>query len=86
VLAFDPDKDAANFAKHGVSLAEAARIDLLTAAMVIDDREDYGEARYRAFARVDGQGFCFVFTVRGTVVRAISLRRAHEKEMRRHER
>jgi uncharacterized DUF497 family protein len=86
VLEFDADKNAINVSKHGLSLAEAERIGLLTAAVEIDDREDYGETRYRAFARVDGQGFCFVFTVRGTVVRAISLRRAHEKEMRRYER
>lgn len=85
VLDFDPEKNAANIAKHGLSLAQADRIDLLTAAVEIDDRMDYGETRYRAFARVDGQGFCFVFSVRGRTVRAISLRRAHEKEMKRYE-
>jgi uncharacterized protein len=83
-IEFDPAKDAANVAKHGVSLADAGRLDLLAAAVIIDDRADYGETRYRAFGRIDGEGYCLAFAVRGTVLRPISFRRAHEKEMRRH--
>lgn len=83
-IEFDPAKDAANIAKHGVSLTEAASLDLTSAAVVADDRRDYGEPRYRAFNRIDGQGFCLVFTNRGDVVRVISFRRAHEGEMRRY--
>ncbi len=51
---------------------------------VIDDRHDYGEVRYRAYGRLDGQPHCLVFADRGGVVRAISLRRAHAKEMKRY--
>lgn len=83
-IEFDPAKDAANIAKHGVSLADAAGLDLLAAAVLVDDRFDYGEPRFRAFGRIDGAGFCLAFTVRGTTVRPISFRRAHEKEMRQH--
>ncbi len=83
-IEFDPAKDAANIAKHGVSLADAADFDLLSAAVLVDDRADYGETRYRAFGRIDGAGFALAFTVRGTIVRPISFRRAHEKEMRRY--
>lgn len=49
-----------------------------------DDRIDYGEARFRAFGRINGQGHCLVYTFRGGHLRVISFRRAHEKEMRRH--
>ena len=83
---FDPAKDAVNQAKHGLSLADAAGFDLAGAVVVIDDRADYGEVRYRAFGRMSRQAYCLVFTVTPTSVRAISFRRAHEKEMRRYER
>jgi uncharacterized DUF497 family protein len=84
-IEFDPAKDAANIAKHGLSLADASKLDLLTAAVIVDDRADFGETRFRAFGRIDGEGFHLAFTVRGTTLRPISFRRAHEKEMRRHD-
>ncbi|MGT2515643.1 BrnT family toxin [Sphingomonas panni] len=50
-IEFDPAKDEANIAKHGLSLADAAGFDLLSAAVLVDDRADYGEVRYRAFGQ-----------------------------------
>lgn len=82
-IEYDDAKDAGNIAKHGLSLADATMIDLLTAAVSIDDR-GYAEPRFRAFQRIDGVGYCLVFAVRGTLVRPISFRRAHDKEMKRH--
>ena len=82
---FDPAKDAANLAKHGLSLAEAAQFDFSAAVVTTDDRFDYGEVRFRAFARADGGGRCLVFTVVDRVtIRAISYRRASDREMQRH--
>ncbi|MGI9170056.1 MAG: BrnT family toxin [Caulobacteraceae bacterium] len=83
---FDPAKDAAKVAKHGVSLVAAAEFDFTAAVITIDDRFDYGETRFRACARVNGQGRCLVFTLVGqTTIRAISYRRARQKEMQRHD-
>ncbi|MGQ2991798.1 MAG: hypothetical protein ACT6RD_10435 [Brevundimonas sp.] len=45
-IAFDPAKDAANRAKHGVMLAEAERGDWAAAYIAVDDRQDYGEIRW----------------------------------------
>lgn len=84
-IEFDPAKDAANIAKHGLSLADAAAFEIAAAVVQVDDRFDYGEVRFRAFGRVDGQGRCLVFTWSAGRIRAISYRRAREKEMRRHE-
>ncbi len=84
-IEFDPAKDALNRDKHGLSLDEAAAFELGDAVVEIDDRYDYGEVRFRAFGRVDGQGRCLVFTSSATAIRVISYRRAHEKEMRRYE-
>ena len=83
-IEFDPAKDALNSAIHGLSLAEAVRFDLMTAAIVVDDRRDYGETRFRAFQRFGKDGYSLVFTVRGAIIRPISLRRAHQKDMRRY--
>lgn len=83
-IEFDPAKDAANIASHGLALADAAEFDLAGAVVEVDDRKDYGETRFRAFGRMDGEGRCLVFTWRGDTIRVISYRRAHEKEMRRY--
>lgn len=81
-LEFDAEKDAANRAKHGVSLAEAVKLEML--AVLEDDRFDYGEPRYRAWGVIDGIYFALAFTVRGEKIRPISLRRAHAKEIKRY--
>ena len=77
-IAFDPAKDAANIVKHSVS--PAGELDIR--AVVTDDR--FAEPRFRAYGLVDGETFCLAFTLRDGDVRAISLRRAHRKEVRRH--
>lgn len=79
---FDPSKDAVNLAKHGVSLARAGELEML--AVLPDTRSEYGEARFRAWGLSDDEAYCLAFTVRDDRVRAISLRRAHEKEIRRY--
>lgn len=79
-IEFDPAKDAANVEKHGVSLARAA--DLVPIAFAEDGR--FEEPRYRVYGLIDDRPHCLVATDRGDKVRAISLRRAHAKEMRRY--
>lgn len=81
VVEFDPAKDAANLAKHGVSLVRA--VDLEIVARVSDDR--YSEPRFRAYGYIEGEAYCLAYAVRGDAVRVISLRRARNKEMRRYE-
>jgi uncharacterized DUF497 family protein len=48
---FDPDKDAGNIAKRGVSLALAASLDWDALLCRPDDRRDYKELREVGFAR-----------------------------------
>lgn len=82
IVEFDPDKDASNVADHGISLARAA--DMIPLATIADDRFDYGEERFRTYGQIDGRAYCLVFTMRGENIRAISLRRAHFQEIKRH--
>jgi uncharacterized DUF497 family protein len=79
---FDPAKEAINLAKHGVSLARWVDLDMKKT--VVDDRRDYGEIRYRAYGFIEGIAYCLTFTDRDGRVRPISLRRMHNKEMRRY--
>lgn len=79
-IEFDPAKDVANIAKHGISLARAADLELL--AYEADDRFD--EPRFRLYGLIDGVAHCVAGTDRGGKVRVISLRRAHAKEMKRY--
>jgi uncharacterized protein len=82
---YDPAKDAKNQAEHGLSFAQFVGFDAAP-LVLIDDRSDYGEERFRSFGMIDGKAYCVVFTMRGETMRLISFRRAHSKEMRRHDR
>jgi uncharacterized DUF497 family protein len=83
-VVFDPAKDKANQAKHGLSLAGSSELDLTSATILIDDRSDYGEPRYRACGMLGGRLHMLAFTLRDGVVRAISLRRANAREIKRY--
>lgn len=80
-LQFDPDKDVLNIARHGVSLSLAGEMDVRV--RLLDERFEH-ERRFRAYGYIDGAAYCLAYTLRDGDVRAISLRRAHLKEMRRH--
>jgi uncharacterized protein len=81
-IEFDPAKDAANLEKHGIALSRAGDLDIV--AFIADDRNEYGETRYRAWGLIDGVPHCLAFTYREGHLRAISLRRAHQKECKRY--
>lgn len=82
LFVWDDRKRAANLRKHGVDFAIVERFEFDTALVVIDDRKDYGEARYRAFGVIDDRLHVLVFTARGAQTRVISLRRANDRERR----
>lgn len=81
-IEFDPDKDAANRKKHGLSLADAAGMDFPSAVVRPDNRYAYGEDRLQALGSIDGRLHMLVFTMRGDVLRAISLRKANKREVK----
>jgi uncharacterized DUF497 family protein len=79
---FDPNKDAANFAKHGLSLADAPLVfeapDKLT---LQSPRADEARLMDVALVEVAGVVLVLVYVLRGMdEVRAISLRRASKQE------
>jgi uncharacterized DUF497 family protein len=64
---------------------EQLDLDLDQAFTLADERFDYGETHFRAFGPIRGRLHVLVFTMRGQVLRAISLRRANATEVRRYE-
>ena len=62
---FDPGKDEANRAKHGVSLALAAELDWESALVWLDSRFEYGELRMVALAPRTGVVYYVAFVDRG---------------------
>jgi uncharacterized DUF497 family protein len=84
-IEFDPAKDALNRHKHGVSLAQAARIDWPKVMAAPDSRRSYGEERYIAATPIGDRLHVVVFTIRNGVLRIISLRKANRREVKRYE-
>jgi uncharacterized protein len=78
---YDPDKSAANFAKHGIDF-EAAK------ALWSDDRRIELETRYFSEERliivgmIEDKHWAVVITLRETIIRIISARRARISEAR----
>jgi uncharacterized DUF497 family protein len=79
---FDDVKDAANLAKHGVSLALGVVVLANPIGEVVDDRRDYGEHRINAFGLVESRLFACTYTIRNDARRIISVRRASRQEQR----
>ncbi|WP_018144151.1 MULTISPECIES: BrnT family toxin [unclassified Thioalkalivibrio] len=83
-IEFDADKDAANQAKHGVSLALAVSLEWETLLAMEDRRKDYGECRMLGYALMGDRLYCVIFTDRENVRRIISLRKANNREISRY--
>jgi uncharacterized protein len=81
---FDAAKNAANLAKHGVSLADAEHLDWDSALLWIDQRGDYGEQSQCALAVLVDSVYFTVFVDRDDSRRVISLRKANEREFDRY--
>ncbi|MBP9219378.1 MAG: BrnT family toxin [Sterolibacterium sp.] len=81
---FDSTKDAANFAKHGVSLAWAADMEWDSAVTWPDTRRVYGEPRQCGIGYIGLRLFFVAFVDRADGRRIISLRKANSREEKRY--
>jgi uncharacterized protein len=82
---FDPDKEAINQAKHGLSLTRAAAGDWTKAYVAVDHRRDYSEVRWYAYLPIEDRIHVVIYTQRDDRTRIISLRRANPREVRKYE-
>ncbi len=83
-LTFDPAKNIANAAKHGVPLSAAALFEWDAAIMWPDTRKDYGEPRMASLGYIGLRLYALVFVDRGNERRIVSLRKANRREIERY--
>jgi len=81
---FDPEKSRANRAKHGIDFEQAQ--------MLWDDPDAYAvsvqavqDPRWAMVAKQADQHWCMIFTLRGSNIRIISVRRARMNEVEAYE-
>ena len=83
---FDPNKDAANRRKHGISLAEGDGVLNDPLSLTIEDPSSEGERRFVCVGtNVFGTIRVVVFALREDHARIISVRPAEPKEIRAYE-
>jgi uncharacterized protein len=87
-VTLDPAKDAANQAKHGFSLLDAASFEWDSAVVWPDQRREYDEQRMVALGYIGLRIMAVVFVDRPpeqpTERRTISLRKANSREVKRY--
>jgi len=83
---FDPTKNVANIAKHGISLSQGDGVLLDPFAMTVEDELSGGEHRWVTIGvNSFGALMVVVWTDRGDDIRLISVRKAEPKERRSYE-
>ena len=84
-VSFDPAKNAKNIELRGLSFEQVKVFEFANAWIVVDDRKDYGETRYRAIGILEVRLHALVFTETQTGLRVISLRKANSREEQRYD-
>ena len=84
-VSFDPIKNTQNIELRGLSFDRAAEFEFATAWIVVDDRKDYGETRYRAIGFLEERLHALVFTETQVDIRVLSFRKANQREERLYE-
>ena len=83
---WDDGKSDDCFAHRGFDFAYAVRAFLDRDRLIGSDRRwDYGEERYRLLGGIEGRVFVVIYTMRGSVIRLISARKANRKEVQEYE-
>jgi uncharacterized protein len=77
---FDPSKSQSNVEKHGIDFEQAQRIWDDPNLLEIDAKSE-DEPRTLAIGQLDGKHWSAVITLRGSVIRIISVRRSRPAEV-----
>jgi len=79
---WDENKRRINLREHGLNFEDAHRAFSEDAFVITDDREDYDEERYILLGLIHERIVVIAFTVRGDVIRIISMRKANKREQK----
>jgi uncharacterized DUF497 family protein len=85
-IEFDAEKRNQTLTKRGLDFGRAGEVFVGRHLTRLDDRADYGEARFVTTGQIDGRWIVIVWTPRGEARRIISMRKANERETKRLER
>ena len=80
---FDPEKSAANLAKHGIDFETAQDLWRDLNRLTIPARGD-GEERWAVIGLIEGKIWTAIITFRDGLIRIISVRRSREIEAERY--
>jgi uncharacterized DUF497 family protein len=81
-IGYDPDKRERTLAERGLDFDDAAEVFAGKTIEFVDDRRDYGEARWISMGMLRGRMVVLVWTARGDVRHIISMRKANEREQK----
>jgi uncharacterized DUF497 family protein len=81
---WDEAKRLSNIEDHDIDFVDAQEIFDSDILIVEDDRFDYGERRFIAFALMNGTVIAVAYTERGDNIRIISARKATPREEKRY--
>ena len=83
---WDATKSDACYESRGFDFAFAVHVFLDRACLIREDhRWDYGERRFQILGRIDERVYVVVYTLRASVVRIISARKANQREVKEYE-
>lgn len=80
LIEFDRQKRQLTLANRGLDMATAGQVFAGPTLTVVDDRVDYGEARFITIGLLDARMVVLVWTPRGGARRIISMRKANDRE------
>ena len=81
---FDQIKNERNLRERGISFDQAAGFEFSSALVAVDDRQEYGEARYIALGMLGDRLHVLCFTEAADGIRVISFRKANSREVARY--
>lgn len=82
---YDQNKNQSNINKHNIDFEQAHYFDWDSSITEVDSRQDYGETRLNTLGFLNGRLHLMTFTIRGNVIRVISLRKANKREIKHYE-
>jgi uncharacterized DUF497 family protein len=77
---WDEAKRVSNLHDHGIDFVEIEQVFKGETVTILDDRFDYGEARFVTFGMLDGRIVAIAHTETIEVIRIISVRKATRNE------
>ena len=81
-IEYDETKRLKILAERGIDMADAGPVFQGQYVQLQDDRKDYGEVRYRVWGYLNGRRVSLVWTPRSNRRRIITIRYAHEPELK----